>query len=137
MKFSQQQNLSKHIFRLLKVSEITYPIGRTVKGNLGIAFNENSEDFVIMLDSIPLSTESIMEDENNMELKKILQKYLFDSEGPILKYPAQGFTREELFNEDGTVKGPITPMSESVSPEKPEKPVKQKKNGNLKAKKSS
>lgn len=118
MKFSQQQNLSKHIFRLLKVNEITYPIGRTPKGNLGIAFNENSEDFVIMLDAIPLSTESIMEDENNMELKKVLQKYFFENEA-IIKWPS------------------TKPIVEEVSPEKPEKPVKQTKNDNPKAKKSS
>lgn len=78
MEISNQKKLSKHIFRLLKVTDITYPIGRTSKGNLGIRFSENGEDFDIMLDSIPLSTKDIMTDDNNIELKKMLDKYLFE-----------------------------------------------------------
>lgn len=81
MEISNQKKLSKHIFRLLKVTDITYPIGRTSKGNLGIRFTENGEDFDIMLDSIPLSTKDIMNDDNNIELKKMLDKYLFEQEG--------------------------------------------------------
>lgn len=80
MTLNETKKLSKHIFRLLKVSEITYPIGRTSKGNLGITFNENNDDFAVMLDSVPLSTKNSLEDENNIELKAMLEKYLFDSE---------------------------------------------------------
>lgn len=54
------------------------PIGRTNKGNLGIKFQANSEDFEIYLDAVPLRTTNILEDENNIELKKILEKYLFE-----------------------------------------------------------
>jgi len=78
MEKSNQIRLAKHIFRLLKVDEIIIPIGRTNKGNLGIKFSENNEDYEIMLDSIPLSTKDFLADENNIELKKMLDKYLFE-----------------------------------------------------------
>lgn len=78
MTIEQTKKLSKHIFRLLKVTEITFPIARTSKGNLGIKFDQNSEDFEIMLDSVPLSTKDMLVDDNNIELKKMLEKYLFD-----------------------------------------------------------
>lgn len=80
MTLNETKKLSKHICRLLKVSEINFPIGRTPKGNLGITFNENNDDFEMMLDSVPLSTKNSLEDENNIELKAMLEKYLFDSE---------------------------------------------------------
>lgn len=73
------KKLSKHIFRLLKVEDIVIPIGRTSKGNLGIRFNQNNDDFDIMLDSIPLPTDSVYEHENNIELKKMFEKYLFET----------------------------------------------------------
>lgn len=79
MELSNQKKLAKHILRLLKVTEITFPIARTSKGNLGIKFDQNSEDFEIMLDSVPLSTKDMLVDDNNIELKKMLEKYLFES----------------------------------------------------------
>lgn len=78
MELFAQKKLNAHIFRLLKVNEIVIPIGRTNKGNLGIKFQENSDDFEIYLDAVPLRTINILEDENNIELKKMLEKYLFD-----------------------------------------------------------
>lgn len=71
--------LTRHLCRLLKVSEITYPIARTSKGNLNICFNE-SDEFEVMLDAVPLPTKSIIDDENNIELKGLLEKYVFDKE---------------------------------------------------------
>ncbi len=91
MKLSQQIKISKHIFRLLKVTEITYPIARTPKGNLGITFNDKNDDFEMMLDSVPLSTKNSLEDENNIELKKMLTKYLFEGED-IIKWPSTSFS---------------------------------------------
>lgn len=82
MELNQQKKLNAHIFRLLKVNEIVIPIGRTNKGNLGLKFQANSDDFEIMLDAVPLSTKSMLEDENNIELKRMLEKYLFDKEMP-------------------------------------------------------
>lgn len=79
MTLQNQKKLSSHIIRLLKVPEITYPIGRTLKGNLGITFSENT-DYTITLDSIPLSTKSIYDDENNIELKRMIEKYLFEAD---------------------------------------------------------
>lgn len=80
MTLDTQKKLVKHIFRLLKVNEIIIPIGRTNKGNLGFKFTQNSEDFEIYLDAVPLSTKDILADDNNIELKKILEKYLFGDE---------------------------------------------------------
>lgn len=83
MKLTHQIRISKHILRLLKVNEITLPIGRTPKGNLGISFNDKNDDFTMMLDSVPLSTANSLEDENNIELKKMLTKYLFENEETV------------------------------------------------------
>lgn len=69
------RKLAKHIFRLLKMYEITFPIGRTNKGNLGIKFTAINDDYEIMLDAVPLATKNILEDENNIELKKMIEKY--------------------------------------------------------------
>lgn len=80
MTLDNQHKLNKHIFRLLKVNEIVIPIGRTNKGNLGLKFSENNDSFEIMLDAVPLSTEHFLEDDNNIELKKMLEKYLFEDE---------------------------------------------------------
>jgi hypothetical protein len=80
MTLEATQKLAKHIFRLLKVTEVVFPIGRTNKGNLGLKFSSNMDDFEIMLDAVPLSTKSILEDENNIELKRMLEKYWFEDE---------------------------------------------------------
>lgn len=108
-----QKKLSKHIFRLLKVNEIVFPIGRTNKGNLGLKFTDNSEDFEIYLDAVPLSTKDVLNDENNIELKKMLEKYLFDTKlvtasTPIKFYPddmkfdAKALKSLEAIVDDGT-----------------------------------
>lgn len=80
MTLSDQKKLAKHICRLLRVTEITFPIARTHKGNLGLAFNVNNDDYVMMLDSVPLSVDNSIEDDNNIELKKMIEKYMFDEE---------------------------------------------------------
>lgn len=99
MKLSQKIRLSKHILRLLKINEITYPIGRTPKGNLGITFNDKNEDFAMMLDSVPLSMANSLEDENNIELKKLLTKYLFENED-IIQWPSRHTVQEEISQEN-------------------------------------
>lgn len=80
MTLNETKKLAAHIFRLLKVTEITFPIGRTNKGNLGLKFTNNSDDFEIMLDAVPLSTKDSLDDDNNIELKQSLKMYWFDSE---------------------------------------------------------
>lgn len=82
MTLEYTKKLAKHICRLLKVTEINFPIGRTPKGNLGLVFNANNNDFDIMLDSVPLSTKNSLEDENNIELKRMIEKYWFEEETP-------------------------------------------------------
>ena len=81
MTLETSKKLYKHIFRLLKVHEILVPIGKTNKGNLGVVFRDGSDDFEIMLDSVPLSVKDTLADENNIELKRMLEKYLFDETG--------------------------------------------------------
>lgn len=88
MELSNQKKLATHIFRLLKVTEIVIPIGRTNKGNLGIKFTQNSDDFEIYLDAVPLSTKDFLNDENNIELKKMLEKYLFEARSVVFERDA-------------------------------------------------
>jgi hypothetical protein len=83
MTLNEHKKLSKHIFRLLKVNDITFPIGLTSSGNLGINFNANNEDWTIMLDSIPLPTANSLTDENNIELKAMIEKYYFEPESVV------------------------------------------------------
>lgn len=89
MTLQDTKKLAQHIFRLLKVDEIVIPIGRTNKGNLGIAFNKNSSDFQIMLDAVPLTTNDMLRDDNNIELKKMLEKYLFEQEPDGFEWSGQ------------------------------------------------
>lgn len=86
MTLNETHKLANHIFRLLKLTDITFPIGRTNKGNLGIKFAANSNDFDIMLDAVPLPAKDSLTDENNIELKELLKKYWFEHE-PELLYP--------------------------------------------------
>lgn len=86
MTLESRKKLAKHIFRLLKVSDIVFTIGRTNKGNLGLRFNENSEDFDIYLDAVPLSTKDILVDDNNIELKRMIEKYWFGNETVSMSY---------------------------------------------------
>ncbi len=79
MTLETHKKLVQHICRLLKVTYVQVPVGRTDKGNFGIIFNENG-DWDIMLDSVPLSTKNILTDENNIELKRMVEKYLFEQE---------------------------------------------------------
>lgn len=83
MTFKETQKLIQSIFRLLKVQEIIIPIGRTNKGNLGIKFSESSNDFEMMLDSVPLSTKDSLNDENNIELKTLITNFFFEEEKAI------------------------------------------------------
>lgn len=84
MELSNQKRLANHIFRLLKVNEIVIPIGRTNKGNLGLKFTQNSDDFEVYLDAVPLSTKDMLADDNNIELKKMLEKYLFEDNKTVI-----------------------------------------------------
>lgn len=85
MNIETTKKLAAHIFRLLKVNEVVFPIGRTNKGNLGLKFQANSDDFEIYLDAVPLPTKSMLEDDNNIELKKMIEKYWFTDSGMSLR----------------------------------------------------
>lgn len=78
MTLQNQNKLAKHILRLLKVQELIIPICRTSKGNFGFRYGSNTEEYEMYLDAVPLSTKDILNDENNIELKKMLEKYLFE-----------------------------------------------------------
>jgi len=77
MTLETQKKLAGHILRLLKVSYIDFPLGRTNKGNLTIRFGD-SGDFTMFLDSVPLPIKDTLQDENNIELKRMLEKYWFE-----------------------------------------------------------
>ncbi len=136
MTLSTQKKLAQHICRLLKVTDITFPIGRTSKGNFGIVFNENGE-WDMMLDSVPLSTKNILTDENNIELKRMVEKYLFEKENPLQKeYGFVGDTIAVNMENGEVIEGPfITDVIEIAPKKKPVSPAK--KHGNTKTKKAS
>lgn len=94
MEIVNQKRLASHIFRLLKVTEIVFPVGRTNKGNLGLKFTSNNDDFEIMLDAVPLSTKDTLNDDNNIELKRMLEKYWFDAKTETVKYVVPQFPLE-------------------------------------------
>lgn len=134
--------LAKHICRLLKVHDITFPIARTPKGNLGITFNEDNDEFTLMLDSVPLSTASMLNDENNIELKRMVEKYWFSPE-LIYKSTSVGSTTAS-FLASGTVDEILDtePVKELLShakdaSESVSTPTAPKKHGNTKTKKAS
>lgn len=107
MTIENQKKLNAHIFRLLKVNEIVIPIGRTNKGNLGLKFQANSDDFEIMLDAVPLSTKNMLEDENNIELKRMLEKYLFDE--PIDSSHIRPLSKEGAMFIDTVIRNVVIP----------------------------
>lgn len=99
MTLQEQQKLANHIFRILKVTDISFPIGRTNKGQLEIKFTKDKEDFEIILDAVPLNEK----DYDNRELKSIVNKYLFDSEDwPQYNIQSKLKELEELVD-DGTM----------------------------------
>lgn len=130
MTLTETRKLSKHICRLLKVSEINFPIGRTPKGNLGLVFNANNDDFEMMLDSVPLSTKNSLEDENNIELKAMLEKYLFDTEMHVHTHQIE-YTSSKIIPSEGQELKEVAPKLNEII----EKIAKT--NGNPKTKKSS
>lgn len=112
MTLENYQKLAGHIFRLLKVTEITFPLGRTNKGNLGIVFRQDTQGFDIMLDSVPLETKSLYEDENNIELKNMIEKYWFEQTRSTFAtlMPNMVKTDSVLKSEDAVKITPIEPV---------------------------
>lgn len=132
-----QLKLVKHLMRLLKVQEVILPVGRTNKGNFGLRYSENNDDYEMYLDAVPLSTKDMLNDENNIELKKMLDKYLFDPQTimPVKYTPhitGDFITAKPVEASDEVVPKPI------VSQDKPKRgrPVGSK-NGNNKTKEAS
>lgn len=114
MELNNAQRLAKNIFRLLKVNEISFPIGRTNKGNLTIVFNDSKEDFDLFLDSVPLPTKSLLEDDKNIELKQMVEKYWFDKDGVIMPHSFGGQFRGVDSLKDFLSDEPITQKTVSV-----------------------
>lgn len=95
MTLAQTKRLANHFFRLLKVSDIAFPIARTNKGSLEIKFTDQRDDFDIMLDAVPLPTLSIVNDDKNIELKNLVEKYWFEQPigiGDLAQYVDNGTT---------------------------------------------
>lgn len=98
-----QKRFAAHVFRLLKVNEIILPIGRTNRGNLGLRFSTQNDDYEMYLDAVPLSTSNPLEDENNIQLKAVIEKYYFE---PLMASPPTVHT---------------TPLAPANAPETPKK----------------
>jgi hypothetical protein len=79
MTLEQQKKFANHIMRLLKVRSVSFPVGVTDKGPLSIKFYEHG-DYEMILDAVPLTTADSLTDENNIELKAVLEKYYFGQE---------------------------------------------------------
>lgn len=73
MTLEQQQRLATIIFRILKVPDISIPVGLTQKGQLSLRFSKDKVDFEVLLDSVPLNEKEY----DNRELKQTLEKYIY------------------------------------------------------------
>lgn len=80
MTLSMQEKLARHIMRLLKVRTVSFTVGTTERGTLSLKYIKDEPYYQMVLDAVPLSTKSIIDDENNIELKKLLEAYLFESD---------------------------------------------------------
>lgn len=80
MNLINQKKLAGHIMRLLKVRSVSFPIATIDKGPLSFKYTAGVEDYELVLDAVPLPTESLATDESNIELKAMLEKYLFSNE---------------------------------------------------------
>lgn len=79
MTHEEQKKLAAHIIRLLKVRSVSFPIAQTDKGNFSIKYTSD-QNYEMVLDAVPLSTKNNLEDDNNIELKAVLEKYWFEKE---------------------------------------------------------
>lgn len=79
MTLQEQTTLAKNITRLLKVRSVSFPIANTDKGPLSIKYTQGQEEYEVILDAVPLKMVDLMTDDNNIELKAILEKYLFNN----------------------------------------------------------
>ena len=79
MTTQEQKKLAAHIIRLLKVRSVSFPIAKTDKGDFSIKYTGDS-DYEMVLDAVPLITKNKFDDENNIELKAVLEKYWFEKE---------------------------------------------------------
>lgn len=131
MTLTETQKFTKHICRLLKVTYINLPIGRTDKGNFSVIFNENG-DWDMMLDSVPLSTKDSLKDENNIELKAMVEKYWFELELVIKTVHSDGLAPMTI----ATLKEQGVDTSDLKVRETKKKVARPTKHGNTKATKS-
>lgn len=113
---SQQLKLAKHIMRLLKVGEVQFTFARTPKGNLAVRYTENNDQYDMMLDSVALPTVSILDDENNIELKRMFDKYLFDPENPVATMTFTPISQEKVTIGSTPEKKPIGRPKKVIEP---------------------
>ena len=113
MTSEQSKKWAKNIMRLLKVDEVIFPICRTSKGNFGLRYGVNTEDYEMYLDAVPLPTKDILNDENNIELKKMLEKYVFGQ----LSMKEQGWTASSASVSSYIVADQSGTRIEEVAPE--------------------
>lgn len=74
MNLKETASFAGNIQRLLKVRNVSLPVVLTEKGWLQIKYIKDSDEYQILLDSVPLD----MKEYDNRELKAMLEKYLFE-----------------------------------------------------------
>lgn len=142
MTLSSTKKLAASIFRLLKVTEIAFVIGRTNKGTLEVKFTSYNDNYEILLDSVPLRTESIVNDDNNIELKEVIGKLWFSDDrkdpGIMVQHPqmvregeSETVTKEYFSNQhlDDALKMPRNKGGRPKGSKNKQKPVEDKVNG--------
>lgn len=97
MTTQEQNKLANHIMRLLKVRSVSFPVALTDKGPLSVKYTVDQPEYEIVLDAVPLTTDSVMNDESNIELKAMLERYFFDSQVITLsKSPVEPITSQQI-----------------------------------------
>lgn len=93
MTLTELSTLARIIHRNLKVTTAAFPLARTEKGVLEIRFTKDIEGFELVLDSVPLRTQSTLEDDYNIALKsgviKVLGSLVLDSVGTSVPFSGE------------------------------------------------
>lgn len=113
----QRKKLAGHIMRLLKVRSVSFPIAITDKGPFNVKYIGDA-DYEMVLDAVPLTTKHALDDDNNIELKAVLEKYWFEKEKTMMTLSSNNLIK--------TVGDPVLPKLLNVSNKKRGRPSKVK-----------
>jgi hypothetical protein len=91
-----RRKLAGHIMRLLKVRSVSFPIAITDKGPFSIKYVGDA-DYEMVLDAVPLPTKNSLDDDYNIELKAVLEKYWFEEKKDTIALPRQVVKEDGVF----------------------------------------